>query len=158
MEETVPLVMALHLPWHHFLYGASRQSRRSQYGLYWYFLGPRNRYIYQSKVWCLVEPRLRIMGMHIKANKGRAWTAVVLFCIVSVAGCGDVEWFPEAQSPLAAPEIITKTQVAATTAICCDGDFSQSQSCSGTCAQHGGVEQWLIPGMGCNEPTACGAK
>jgi PBP1b-binding outer membrane lipoprotein LpoB len=87
----------------------------------------------------------------------RIIASVGIILAVLLAGCGDVEWFPE-QTTTATAEVVTAAQSPTSTAKCCDGTFSQSQNCSGTCSHHGGVEAWLLPGMGCNPPTACGSK
>jgi major membrane immunogen (membrane-anchored lipoprotein) len=34
-------------------------------------------------------------------------------------------------------------------ALCVDGTYSDSQSCSGTCSGHGGVSQWMGVLSGC---------
>ena len=89
----------------------------------------------------------------------KIFTVSVLFVTILIAGCGDVNWFPDPKAgTAAAAEVITNTQLTASTAKCCDGTFSQSQNCSGTCSSHGGVEQWLLTSMGCSAPTACGTK
>ncbi len=80
-----------------------------------------------------------------------------LFVLVLLAGCG-AEWFPDDPSINSANENITTTQTLSATAKCCDGTFSDSKSCSGTCSNHGGVLEWLNASMGCNPPTACGTK
>lgn len=36
-------------------------------------------------------------------------------------------------------------------ALCKDGSYSDSQSCSGTCSGHGGVAQWMGVLAGCGK-------
>ena len=84
----------------------------------------------------------------------KCWWFVFLLLLV---GCGDIEWFPD-DTANTNVEIITTVQSSATTAKCCDGSFSESKNCQGTCSKHGGVLEWVNLSMSCDPPTACGSK
>lgn len=64
---------------------------------------------------------------------------VVMLLALTLSGCGDsIHWFPDTNTTQNPPATATSTH----TALCVDGTYSDSATCSGTCSSHGGVQTW----------------
>ena len=67
---------------------------------------------------------------------------IFLLFVLWLGGCGNVEWFPDSKQGNTTPATVSHT------ALCTDGSYSDSATCSGTCSSHGGISIWYVADCG----------